>query len=78
MTSTDGRILNTIAFVVFGIVAFGLGMLLEHRLILHRIERAGVDKAQVDGHTLNACSLGCRTEDDVACSRFVDLVRSRR
>lgn len=78
MNSTDGRILNITAFVVFGIVAFGLGMLLEHRLVLRRIERAGADKAQVDGHTLDACSLGCRTEDDVVCSRFVDLVRGRR
>jgi len=45
MNSTDGRVLNIIGFVVFGVVAFGTGMLLEHRLVLHRIERAGADKA---------------------------------
>ena len=78
MTSTDDRILKTISGCVAVFCAIAFGMFLEHRLVLHRIERVGADKAQVDGHTLNACSLGCRTEDDVACSRFVDLVRRSR
>lgn len=78
MAPAEDRILKTVSGGVMVLCAIAFGMYLEHRLVLHRIERVGADKAQVDGHTLNACSLGCRTEDDVACSKFVDLVKRNR
>ena len=50
--------LKTIGVVALCAIALRFGMFLEHQLA-HR---------RADGHTINACSLGCRTEDDVADS----------
>lgn len=69
---TEGR-LKTIGVVALCAIAIRFGMFLEHRLGHHQIECT--DQMQASGRTIDACSLGCRTEDDVACSRFVDLVR---
>lgn len=78
MAHDEDRILMTISGVVMVICAVAFGMYLGHRLAIRRIEHAEASKVQVDGHTLDACSLGCRTEDDVVCGRFVDLVKKSR
>ena len=74
---SDNAIRNVLAVTLLVIIVFTSGICFEHWLLLRQVERTSADRVSVEGHTLDACSLGCRTEEDVACVKFVDLIRKR-